>query len=286
MTLLQKLLSRNKRINNWYLRLTYKVLRCKLLLYSEGKKVSQSSHTLSKKRLRPVKNLPRLKKFIFTYIFDNYDNLKDPLVITPGWEYLCFSDKKINNTAWTQLDTETAYKNIKCSKRKASLLKIEHAKQVPPDCDIVVTLDGSMLLNTNLDDFINEFWEEGIDLLIARHPLRDCIYDEAEAVMNLKLDTPENVIPQMQRYFHEGFPPHQGLYGTRMMIKNNKSSKLRVVCEIWADEYKRGSRRDQLSLNYAIWKANKEGIHLNIKELDFDWLYHKSGMFQIRAHNR
>ncbi|MBD3320193.1 MAG: DUF616 domain-containing protein [Chitinivibrionales bacterium] len=226
------------------------------------------------------------KNIIFTFIFGDYDSLKDPLVVTPGWDYYCISDRGIGSDIWKPVNVANKLRHIACPKRKASLLKIEHFKYIPPEYDICITLDGSMVLNTDLNDFIEENRESDPDLMIARHPDRTCIYDEAAVVLQAQLDTKENVVTHMQRYALQGFPRNQGLYGTRMMVKNNRSAGLRRMCEIWGREYRRGSRRDQLSMNYAIWKAKKEGIELTVKEFDFRELYFKSGKFMITRHKK
>ncbi|MBD3347040.1 MAG: DUF616 domain-containing protein [Chitinivibrionales bacterium] len=226
------------------------------------------------------------RNIIFTFIFGNYDTLKDPQVVTPGWDYYCLSDTGICTDIWKPVNIAKRLGHISCPKRKASLLKIEHHKYIPPQYDICITLDGSMLLNADLNEFIDKNRKDGFDLMIARHPDRTCIYDEAAVVLQAQLDSKQNVVSHMQRYALEGFPRHQGLYGTRMMVKNNKSEKLKRVCDIWAREYRRGSRRDQLSMNYAIWKASREGIKLKIKEFDFRDLYFKSGNFIITRHRK
>jgi hypothetical protein len=224
---------------------------------------------------------------IFTFIVDGHDDLHDPGVVTPGWDYWCLSDTRLESSIWQPVDISRMQPELTCPKRKASLLKIEHYKYVPDTYEICVTLDGSMTLNVDLDQFLEGHgWTDDTDLLISRQRNRDCIYVEAMAVMLHRLESPVRVIEQLQRYSQEGYPKNEGLYSTRMMVKNQRSARLRRVCEIWAEEYRRGSRRDQLSMNYAIWKAKKEGIHLNVIELDFDQTFYDSGYFKIHEHNR
>ena len=33
-----------------------------------------------------------MRKVAYTYIIGNYDSLKEPSVITEGWDYICFTD--------------------------------------------------------------------------------------------------------------------------------------------------------------------------------------------------
>lgn len=226
-----------------------------------------------------------LEKVIYTYITNRYDSLKEPGVCNRDWRYICYSDTGQDSAVWDVQDIDTKWQQGLSSKQIASLLKIEHYNFAPGDSDLVITIDGSMQIIADLNDVVDALWEDGLDMVIARHPKRDCVYQEAVAVLEKGFDTPSSVSPQVWRYFLEGYPASNGMYGTRMMIKNNRSANLRRMCEIWSQEYRRGSCRDQLSLNYAIWKARREGLAINIKEVDFDWLYKDSGMFGIRRHN-
>ena len=38
-----------------------------------------------------------MKKVVFTFIINGYDTLKDPTIVTPGWDYLCFSDEGLSS---------------------------------------------------------------------------------------------------------------------------------------------------------------------------------------------
>ncbi len=166
-----------------------------------------------------------MSNLVFTFIFNGYDTLKDPTVITPGWDYIFLSDKKVGSDIWIPVDVSEKVKHISDPKRKASLMKIEHYRYVPTHYDLCMALDGSMLLNTDLNKFIDQYWKEGTDLLIAKHPYRKCIYEEAVVVIKAKYDSEDTVFNHMKRYRQEGYPRYHGLYGTRMMIKNNRSTK-------------------------------------------------------------
>jgi len=226
-----------------------------------------------------------MKKVIITYILGGYDRLKEPTEITPGWDYLCFSDVGLRSDIWQPMPLRGRPLGVNCPKRRSSLIKINHHKFISDRYDVCVTLDGSMQINCNLDGFIEEFWSDELDLAIARHPKRSCLYDEASAVLELQMDDPEIVNAQICRYREQGFPINYGLYGTRMMIKNNRSGRLRSMCECWEEEYRAGSRRDQLSLTYSIWKDTKRtGDPVRIRPFDFNDVYHARELFRITPH--
>jgi hypothetical protein len=226
-----------------------------------------------------------MKKVIFTFIIDGYDTLKDPTVVTPGWDYLCFSDEGLGSSIWQPISSNGRPPGVTCPKRRASLLKIEHHRTLAEGYDLCISLDGSMRINVDLDAFLSEFWAPGTDMAIARHPHRDCIYDEGLEVLELKMDDPRVVDDQLRRYEADQFPRHQGLYGTRAMVKDMHSERLRRACDRWSSEYRAGSRRDQLSLNYALWREEREtGDPLRLRVFDFNEVYRLRKLFEITPH--
>ncbi len=226
-----------------------------------------------------------MKKAIITYIYAGYDQLKDPVVVTPGWDYLCFSDTALSSTVWEPRVVPTDLDHPTDPKRLASFIKIMHHVCLPEDYDVCVMIDGSMQINTCLDRFLEEFWSPDTDMTIARHPERTCVFDEAEAVLDLQFDDPETVQAQMGRYAKEGLPRHYGLYGSRLMVKNHHSPRLHSMCALWARELARGSRRDQLSLPYALWRQEQapEGP-VRLESFAFDEVYRKRKLFEITPH--
>lgn len=226
-----------------------------------------------------------MKKVVFTFIINGYDTLKDPTIVTPGWDYLCYSDEGLSSEVWQSVRSNGLPVGVTCPKRRASLLKIEHHKTLAEGYDLCITLDGSMRINVNLDDFLAEFWTSGTDMAIARHPHRNCVYDEGLEVVKQTLDDPQVVHDQLRRYEAAGYPRNQGLYGTRMMVKEMHSQRLRRACDRWSLEYRAGSRRDQLSLNYALWQEERATAEpLRLQTFDFNEVYRVRKLFEIHRH--
>jgi hypothetical protein len=120
---------------------------------------------------------------------------------------------------------------------------------------------------------------------VARHWGRNCLYDEAAAVIELNFDDPAMVYALTQQYAAEGFPRNYGMYACRLLIKNNRSSRLREFLRIWLVSYMAGSRRDQLSMTYALWKFEQEtGQQLKVYSFDFDEVFRRRNLFAIRPH--
>ncbi len=199
------------------------------------------------------------KKAIYTFIINDYDDLKDPLSIADGWDYICFTDNPdmVSNT-WKiiYLDQKRLQKKLKNPKKTAMLIMIEYFKLIPKQYDIVVSIGGQIMINTDLNEFITKHFDQNKhDLAICKHPERDCIYDEAEICKILNKDNASIIDKQTTYYRRKGYPAHNGLFMTGIIIRKNSSKNLKKVCKIWSHEVQKWSKRDQLSLNYSIWKS-------------------------------
>ena len=116
--------------------------------------------------------------------------------------------------------------------------------------DYTIWMDGSLQVTIDPMIFISYMIEKKADILTFNHPDRDCIYDEAEEVLKLKLDTKERVDFQVDRLHKAEYPAHIGLSETRVVIR--KSSPLMdEFNKEWFYQLATGSHRDQLSFDYV-----------------------------------
>jgi hypothetical protein len=117
------------------------------------------------------------------------------------------------------------------------------------EADYSIWVDGRVFLKVLPDQLINLLDDK--EVLIFRHPNWDCIYKEAEVVLNAKLDDIEIVEKQMERYKNSGYPENHGLAMTGIIVRKH-TDKIKRLNEQWWSEICRGSSRDQLSFNYVF----------------------------------
>src|SRR5262249_29419090 len=96
----------------------------------------------------------------------------------------------------------------------------------------------------------------------------------------LRLDDPARIAAHMQRYRDNGYPVQNGLYTTRIIARWHDRMNVRKMCEVWWKEYLKGSRRDQLSFNYSIWKSPP----IKISVVDYDDQFVKTRNFVVVPH--
>jgi hypothetical protein len=192
---------------------------------------------------------------IYTAIFDNYDKLKTPNVITKGWRYICFTNNKnLKSDVW-----EIKYVNNKVLSgvKAARIIKIRFYDYIKSDLSI--WCDASMLIDCDLNEFVDKYHKDSLTLM--QHPSRNCVYYEGAACVHLKKDAFITIDTQLKKYLSEGMPKHYGMVQTGVMIRDN-TVEVRNFCKKWADEVLKHSCRDQLSFNYIQWKHNYLTPHL------------------------
>jgi TOD1/MUCI70, glycosyltransferase-like domain len=91
-------------------------------------------------------------------------------------------------------------------------------------------------------------------LAAFQHRERTCPYEEAEACRILKFDSESIIRKQIEGYRGEGFPAGGGLGETMVIVRDN-TPDIRRMNRLWWEEVSQKSVRDQISFNYAAWKA-------------------------------
>ena len=236
---------------------TYEVFRSKLL--------DTVNHINKSKQVN--------QKCIYTFIVGGYDSIKEPKIKTPGWDYVCVTDDpNLKSNNWKVVLMSKEDRNIQPLKRRAMSLMIGFQNYIGSHYDTVITVGGQMVINTNLDSLLRKYqYNSTYDAAFLLHPNRNCVYEEGAFVAQVGRDSRESIDKCLSRYHQEGYPRDNGLYATGVMILNNKSENLKKLLNLWLEVYRTSATvRDQMSLNYSIWKLHKDrGTNLIIKDLDF-----------------
>lgn len=220
------------------------------------------------------------KKVVYTCITGGYDTLIDPKFVTDGFDYVCFTDNdNMESDIWKIRPLPKETDNLSQVK-KQRYVKI-NAHKVLPEYELSIWVDGNVTVKGDLNEFVDKFIKSDCSIYVPKHPSRDCIYSESNAVISIRKDTKENVMPQIDRYKEEGLPKHYGLLQSNIMLrKHNEEGCIRFM-EQWFEELKNGSHRDQLSFNYVAWKND------DIKIFYLDKMIYKSQWFNwVSGHKK
>ena len=242
------------------------------------KKVMDIDNLLNdiKERLKELKREPKI--VVYTCITGGYDALADPKVVTPGIDYICFTDNMaMKSKVWKlrKMPEElNGYSNVK-QQRGVKIL----AHRYLQDYDISIWVDGAVIVQGNVSDYLKQLDLNMYSVFIPEHPVRKCIYAEKDACVKIKKikgDEIKVAEKQMKRYKDEGFPTNYGLVQTNVMIRRHNDQYCKDLMEKWWEELKDNSHRDQLSFNYALWKCGSKKFKYLIKTTcnskTFNWI--------------
>jgi len=199
------------------------------------------------------------KGVIYTCITGGYDDLLNHTFVDQDWDYVCFSDdlfiRKVANSSWQirpllfdQLDN---VRSQRWHKIHPHILFPEYKKSIWLDANINI-------LNKDLFADIDRAITESRLISIAPHPVRNCIYDEFIACLELGKDDERVMRKQVDLIRSAGFPEKNGLFETNIMYRDHHNDRVMEMMRDWwwwIDGY---SRRDQLSLNYVLWQHKFE----------------------------
>ena len=125
--------------------------------------------------------------------------------------------------------------------------------------DISIYIDGNVDIMRNLDPLVSEFIDSKTSLGIMRHNQRDNILEEVEACKvnnKFKEDDQNKILNQINSYNAEGYPQDYPLFtATVIFRRHNYDKKLNQAMELWWEQVKRFTCRDQISLPFVLWKT-------------------------------
>lgn len=193
------------------------------------------------------------KIVVYTCITGGYDELRKP-VKTEGVDFICFTDDmNMASNGWTLRPMPDGLDGLTTAKKQRMVKILPH--KYLPEYDISIYVDGSFDVKANVKEFLNDIIYTGYSIFIPTHPSRDCIYKECEVVKKIKKDTTDLPDKQMKKYREEGFPERFGLTQNNVIVRWHNNEDCIEVMEVWADQIRNFSHRDQLSFFYALWKT-------------------------------
>jgi len=209
---------------------------------------------------------------VYTSIFGGYDNIIDDQLKMDGVDYICYTDANIKSDLWEVRKSTPLYTDPNRNAKKYKVLPHRYLSEY----DWSVWIDGNIKIHSDIRPLCS-----GEPYKLYDHmkvfDARDCIYDEAETILNFgKInsernphkgiknwkDNPSLIMKQMERYQMEGYPTKNGLATTPIMVRNHNHLDTIKHNEDWWSEIKHNSKRDQLSFNYIAWKNQFNFVYL------------------------
>lgn len=191
---------------------------------------------------------------VYTCITGGYDRLSEPAVVSPGTDYICFSDMPCaEGSAWKFLPMPEEL-DLMSNVKRQRVVKICPHRYLPPGYDASMWIDGNL---TPMDDLLAlaSRYDLGSCPLYTRvHPRNKDVYQEIELCRSLGKEDPVALDALKARYESEKYPKKTGMHETNVILRRHRDAECARLCDQWAVELMKNSHRDQLSFDYVCWK--------------------------------
>lgn len=188
---------------------------------------------------------------IYSVITGNYDSVKLPAKLDDRFDYILFADSALSGGGvW---DVRPLPWSTHTPAKASRYVKM-HPHELLSNYDIAIYADANLMIVGDLYPLLETFLASDEGVGSTRHPTRDSIFDEVLRCIELKKDAPEVMLAQVERYRREGFV-HDDLVEAGLLMFKLSDHKVHSFLGRWWSELEHGSRRDQLSFNYALAKS-------------------------------
>ena len=202
---------------------------------------------------------------IYTASIGGYDAVRQPIVIDERFDYILFTDEVKEERVGAWLVRKVDYENE--DKTRVARYVKTHPHTLLSNYDATLWLDASIeILTSFVYERCVELLEKGVQLASIQHPWRDCIYDEAYVVYGLEEE--RKIMDWCHRLRKEGYPRHNGLYESGVLFRKNDVGVVQLN-EEWWNVILHHTRRDQLALNYLLWKRDSSVL---IRRILWGWM--------------
>lgn len=197
-------------------------------------------------------NKKRNKSVLYTCITGNYDDLPLYNFINHDFDYVCFTDneKLLQFKTYAFWEIRPIYYS-KLDNTRNSRWHKTHPHILFPEYEESIYIDANMNI---LSSYIFEIIKTAKGIVIPKHNIRDCIFDEANFLQDAKKETKENTQKVVRFLEENGFPKHYGLNENNFIYRKHNDPMVIKIMDEWWYFIENCSKRDQLSLSYVLWK--------------------------------
>lgn len=208
---------------------------------------------------------------VITAITNSKDNLLEDPQNAKLADFVAFTDFEQASETWKIKKCPDLFTDARRNSRLPKILSHLYV-----DTEYSIYIDGNIRLLKTPQELIETYLKD-YDLAIFKHPIRDCIYDEAIICAKKGLDDPEKIIEQAKTYEDDGYARHKGLCECGIIIRRH-TPKVKELNECWFSHYTRYSRRDQISFMKAV-----DEVGIPIKIIDLPFILREDGTAERRG---
>ena len=223
---------------------------------------------------RTEQHLFKGKGVVYTVITGEYDQVWEPLVVNPEWDYYCLCDSDtFTASVWKRIPYGEIYDPDPVRRqRKAKLLPWEFMR----DYDYSIYVDGNIQIIGDLTEYIR--WYAGDkSMLCFPHPSSNGLLYELSLIRMHRGKYYEAAKQQAELYLAEGYPDNFPMVSSAVLIRYHHDPKIKITMSSWWEEIQAKSIRDQISFGYACWKND---FSYDLCELDI----YENPYVEVKSH--
>jgi len=206
-----------------------------------------------------------MKKAVYTVGLGNGYALKEPVIISDGWDHICFTDRTdLHSDVWSIRRVES-FDDINRRSRAIKILNEEYLSGY----DMSVYLDSKFVVKTDLTAFCRVHPE---DIVVMKHNRRNCLFQEAQFLLNsniVSIKEKSIIRNQVKKYSESGMIRGFGLWAPGIMIRRHWVKSVSKMMYDWYEEIINYSYRDIISFPYVL-RMNPD---VKLGEMDFSETY-------------
>lgn len=213
---------------------------------------------------------------IYTSIVGDIDSLMQPQAVDPRYDYICFVRKGMagegSEGVWQLREIPADIADSRMLSRYPKL----HPDELLPGYSWTLWIDGNICIKDaafyqRIDDLI----AAGVQMAAPLHPSRDCVYDEAYAVVAAGKERYAAALRVIKFLNAKNFPRHAGMWENNILLRCGGDESLKAMHALWWNCLQTLSGRDQLSLVYCARECGVTIVPLlpdGMITRDCDWL--------------
>ena len=227
------------------------------------------------------KETPPQKIAVYTSVFGNYDNIKEPLFVSDYCDYFAITDQELPaNSVWQKINyDEMAKFNELDNYHKSKFCKI-FPHLFFKNYDYSIWIDGNAQIVADLYPLIDRMDEKHV-MATFQNPLHNCIFTERNFLIYhnaVDMDTIDN---QLKDYKEAGFPHKFGMREFTIIIRKHCDPELQNIMEKWWYHVNKYTMRDQISLPFILWETGKSIDYIQMFE--GNWRYNPRFIYYDHA---
>ena len=220
-----------------------------------------------------------MKVVVYSAVSGGYDVVLPPKFRDDGVEYVLLTDRQpLLRGGWTvrPLPPETAGMSPSEANRWCKFF----GHRIFPEADATVYVDGNVRQTASFLPWLREMEEAGVEIGLFAHPRRATVAEEHARcieVGKIALEELERYEERLRAYAKD-LPGEAPLTENSIILRRGASHRLEAAMEVWWREFRRGIRRDQISLPWVLTAEELQTDWESLKEADDELLINSLSM--------